>query len=141
MIPQEELDKYRLEMIEEENKRFEEWNKVKEELKDLIEPKYFDFAESQETYFSEGYVNIIEVEERKQGYSKYPHCREFGTSDTRLYMKHNDYIETIDGKSKYEGEEVEYWVWQMTGYLGDDYSGFLLLPMLDGRYWKVAYSC
>jgi hypothetical protein len=141
MIPQEELDNYRLEMIKEDEQRVEDWNKVKEELKDLIEPKYFDFAESQETYSSEGYVNIIEVKERNQGYKNYPHCREFGTSDTRLYMKHDDYVETMDGKSKYEGEAVEYWVWQMTGYICDSYSGFLLLPMLDGRYWKIAYSC
>lgn len=141
MIDESELKDMALEIQIEREQRVADWNKVKEDLKDLIEPKYFDFAETNETYYSEGFVNIIEVKERNQGYKNYPHCREFGTSDTRVYMKHDDNLETLDDKSKYEGERVEYWVWQMTGYSCDDYSGFLLLPMLDGRYWKIAYSC
>ena len=57
-------------------------------------------------------------------------------------MHGTDTIETLNEDSKYEGEEIEYYVWQTTGYMGDDYSGFLLLPLLDGkRFWKVGYSC
>lgn len=30
-------------------------------------------------------------------------------------------------------------VYQTTGYCEDDYSGFILLPMKDGKYWKIRY--
>jgi|SRR5690606_37305225 len=138
---EEELKEILLEINREEENRITEWSKAKEEIRDLIHPKYFDFAEDHETYESEGIVSIVEVEDRKMGYKSYPHCRELDTNDRRLYIKHNDYLETIKGESEYEGEDIEYWVWQTTGYCGDDYSGYLLLPMLDGRYWKINYSC
>jgi hypothetical protein len=34
-----------------------------------------------------------------------------------------------------------YYVWQTVGYWGDDYSGFMLFPLNDGRYFKVSFSC
>lgn len=126
-------------MREEYEKQESEWIKTKEELTDIIEPKYFDFVEGHESYISNGYVNIIETKERISGYSHYSHCRV--SNDSLLYIKHNIELETENSDSKYEGSDIEYWVWQTTGYCGDDYSGFLLLPMLDGRYWKVSYTC
>lgn len=115
------------------------WNKVKEELNGLIEPKYFDFAMSNETYYSEG---IVEIEIFKPKHTSYPnseHCKE----GNKTYIKTKTEIECFDFESEYEGETVEYWVWQTTtGMEGDSYSGFLLLPLLDGkRFWKVGYSC
>jgi hypothetical protein len=128
-------------MQEEHEKQVAEWTKAKEELNGLIEPKYFDFAESHESYGSEGIVNIIEVKEKTSRYSAYPLCREFGSNERRIYIHHTTQLETEDEQSKYEGSDIEYWVWQTVGYCEDDYSGFLLLPMLDGRYWKISYSC
>lgn len=119
-----------------------QWEKAKEDLKDLIEPKYFDFIESHESYSDEGIVNIVEVVERTSGYSNYPHCRIFGgEGDSRIYIKHETELETYKRESKYEGSRIEYWVWQTVGYCDDDYSGYLLLPMSDGRYWRVSYAC
>ena len=126
-------------MCKEIKERAQEWNKAKEELKGLIEPKYFDFAENYESCKSEGIVNIVEVNEKQRGYEKYQHCRIVDTNDNRLYIKMSTKLETYNKKSKYEGEYIEYWVWQTVGYLGDNYSGFLLLPMLDGRFWKISY--
>lgn len=117
-----------------------EWLKAKNEIYHLIEPKYFEFVEDHDTYFSEGIVNIVEVKEKNLGYNTYPHCREVNTVDKRLYIKHTIQLET-ENESKYNGEEIIYWVWQQTGHLGDDYSGFFLLPLTDGRYWKIGYSC
>lgn len=117
------------------------WNKAKEELQGLIHPKYFDFAESNDTYYSEGIVEIIETEQKRSGYSDKKHCRIKEDKDKLLYIFHTDSLETIE-ESEYEGENIEYYVWQQTGYMGDDYSGYLLLPLLDGkRFWKVGYSC
>lgn len=136
----EQKELYKL-LIAEHKQQEKDWIEAKKELKNLIHPKYFSFAESHESYSNCGIVNIIEVKERKQGYSTYPHCREFGTKDNRLYIKHITELETFDEESKYEGEEIEYWVWQTVGHCEDDFSGFLLLPMKDGRYWKIGYSC
>jgi hypothetical protein len=34
-------------------------------------------------------------------------------------------------------------VWQTNGGYGaeDSYSGFLLFPLKNGKYWKIKYSC
>lgn len=120
----------------------EKWNITKQELHELIHPKYFDFAESNSHFYNEGIVEIYETDERTSGYSTYRHCRVKGASDIYLYVHCTGDIESAhDKESPYEGEEVEYWVWQTVGYAGDDYSGFLLLPMLDGRCWKIGFAC
>lgn len=128
------------EWIKEEIAYREKWETAKTEIKDLIDHKYFSFAEDHNTYYSEGIVEIVETDERNSGYSDYKHCRT-KENDGMLYMHHTSYIETLEGDSQHEGEVIEYWVWQTTGYMGDDYSGFLLLPLKDGRFWKIGYSC
>lgn len=32
-------------------------------------------------------------------------------------------------------------VWQTVGYCEDDYSGYLMFPLKDGRHWLISYSC
>jgi hypothetical protein len=118
-----------------------DWKQAKEQVKDLIEPKYFVFAESNDTYESYGIVEIEETEEKRNGYPNHRCCRVKNVKDYNLYMHTTNEVETYNDDSPYEGEPVEYWVWQTTGYLGDDYSGYLLLPLKDGRYWKIGYSC
>jgi hypothetical protein len=133
-----EEQRYFLEMHEHHNKLNERWDKAKEELSGLIDPKYFDFAESQEYYDTIGIVEIERFKPERTNYPDHEHCKEDGMT----YIKTTGEIECYYFESKYEGERVEYWVWQTTGYLEDDYSGFLLLPLLDGkRFWKVSYSC
>lgn len=118
----------------------EKWNKAKKELQGLIHPKYFDFAENNETYYSDGIVEIQEIS-AKPNYPNRKYCKIKNGGDGGAYEHNTDNIEMYDKESQYEGEPVEYWVWQTTGYCEDDYSGFLLLPLLDGRFWKVGYSC
>lgn len=119
------------------------WQQAKEDLKGLIHPKYFVFAESHDTYFSEGIVEINETDEKQRGYSdSQRNCRIKDEEHSLLYMHNTGEVECFYGEeSEYEGEPVEYWCWQRTGIMGDDYSGYLLLPMNDGRYWKISYSC
>lgn len=125
-----------------EKEEQEKWNKAKEDLNGLIHPKYFDFAEDNDSYNSEGIVEIELTDDKETNYPNQQFCRIKGTGYSRLFMYATDTLETIDETSEYEGEEIEWWVWQQTGILGDDYSGWLLLPLLDGkRYWKVNYSC
>lgn len=141
MITKEEEKEMHEHWMQAQDELEQKWNKAKEELKDLIHPKYFDFAENNDTFYSCGVVEIVETNERTNGYRNKRHCKINDEEDLKLYLHGTDNIESYGEESKYEGEEVEYWVWQTTGYCEDDYSGFLLLPMLDGRFWKVAYSC
>ena len=77
-------------------------------------------------------LSIVEIQltdEREPGYKSYPHCRIKNEENSKLYMKQDD--ELIG----------HYWVWQTTGYLGDDFSGYLLIPLRNNKYLKVSYSC
>ncbi|MGK0174076.1 MAG: hypothetical protein ACI9AT_000439 [Ulvibacter sp.] len=140
MITQEEKDQMYKDWSAEMDAIKANWDQAKNDLKGLIHPKYFDFAEDNESFASEGIVKIVLTDEKKSGYPNYPCCRVLGELGF-LYMSHSDALETIEEESKYEEESINYYVWQTVGYSGDDYSGYLLLPMNDGRYWKVSYSC
>jgi hypothetical protein len=139
MLTKEQEKEYHDAMDKYHNEMDAKWNKAKEELNGLIEPKYFDFAMSNETYYSEGIVEIVKFKPQYTSYPNSEHCKEGGLT----YIKTTNEIECYDFDSEYEGKTVEYWVWQTTnGMEGDSYSGFLLLPLLDGkRFWKVGYSC
>jgi hypothetical protein len=129
------------EMFALENEQKQKWEQAKQELQGLIEPKYFTYAEINERYSSEGVFEIEETDKRNSGYENYRHCTVKDWQDNRLFMHNTTSIETLDGDSEHEGQRVEGWVWQQTGYLGDDFYGYLLLPMLNGKYWMVCYSC
>ena len=78
-----------------------------------------------------GIVEIYEVDEKSNGYSNYQHVR-IKNDDNLLYLKTEcDEVKGIN----------HYYVWQTTGYLGDDYSGIMLFPLNDGTYFKVSYNC
>ena len=144
MLTKEEEKQMCDELIAYENERKEGWNKVKEELSDLIHPKYFDFIETMESYHSEGVVEINEVEDKQNGYSNSQrNCRIKGEGYSGLYMYTTSGVEYMYGEEgDYEGEFVEYWVNQWsTGIEGDSYAGFLLIPLSNGTFWKVGYSC
>lgn len=34
-----------------------------------------------------------------------------------------------------------YCIWQTCGIMGDDYYGYLLFPLKNGKYFKVNYAC
>lgn len=144
MISKEQEAQMYEEMMAYDKDRQEKWNKAKEDLKDLIHPKYFDFMENHDSYHSEGIVEMYEVDEKQSGYSdSQRNCRIKGDGYSGLYMHTCGEVENMYGEeSIHEGEPVEYWVNQWsTGMEGDSYAGFLLLPLNNGKYWKVGYSC
>lgn len=47
--------------------------------------------------------------------------------------------EKVKTRTFYSNMRITYLVRQTCGYLGDDYAGYLLFPMKDGRYYKVEY--
>lgn len=76
-------------------------------------------------------VELEQTEDREPCYKDYPHCRIKGDESRRLYLR-------MDREEPFG----HYYVWQTTGYMGDDYSGWLLFPLPeDGKYLQVSYSC
>lgn len=144
MITKEEEKQMYEEMMAYEKEHQDKWNKAKDDLKELIHLKYFDFMENHDSYNSEGIVEIYEVDDKQNGYGlSQRNCRIVGDKFSGLFMHTTSEVEYMYGEEgNYEGEPVEYWVKQWsTGMECDSYSGFLLLPLNDGKYWKVGYSC
>lgn len=134
-------DKHGKEMAESDRKLKADWEKAKEEVKHLIHQKYFDFIENHESYSSEGIFDIQLTDHRASRHPNNQACLVKNWNDKRLFVHHTNYIESFDIESEYEGEEVEYFVWQETGMLGDDFYGYLLLPLSNGKFWMVNYAC
>lgn len=75
-------------------------------------------------------VELYEVEEKNSGYSSYQHGRIKDDKYDFLYMKQNvddEYSHIIDHE----------YVWQS----GDDYSGYMLYPLNNGKHIKIYYNC
>ncbi len=92
-----------------------------------------DYLDGNDWWRSIGYV---EVEK-----SDYKNC---------FYPSHDFYIEkNVDKILHYmrqdDNEENTFHslVWQQDGGYGaeDSYSGFVLFPLTDGRYWKIKFEC
>lgn len=140
-MDEEFLDEIYKEMIAEEKEHERKWTQAKSGIDGLIHPKYFDFVEDNDGYCSNGVVEIELTDQKQRGY-KNQCCKIKDERFSHLYMHHSAKLETLSGASDFEGDKIEYWVWQITGPLGDDFSGSLLLPLLDGkRFWHVSYSC
>jgi len=83
-------------------------------------------------WMPEGIVEIVLTDEKRSGYSTYQHARIKDDKERFLYMKTSfDEVRKID----------HYYVWQTTGCCEDDYSGYLLFPLSNGKYFKITYSC
>ena len=116
------------ECIEAENKRLQERDSWKEKLKGLIKVKklWRELEEENDSWWIEGIVELRLTDEKKEGYSKDYQCARIKGENGYLYTD-------WDGNGIFN--------WQQTGYLGDDYSGYLLHPLKNGKYLKVSYSC
>ena len=110
-----------------------EWENKLQGLIPKLEILFEWLNENHDCWMPIGIVEIYDADEKRSGYSTYQHVRIKNDKDKLLYMKQDE-----------DEEEVgvnHFCVWQTTGYIEDDYSGFLLLPLSDGKYFKVSYSC
>ena len=94
MTEEELMDKSFDDLIEYEDNLKKEWEKAKKELKDIVHSKYFDFVEDNETYSSEGLVNIEKTDDKVHGYPKGECCKIKG--EYKLYLKTKMYLETLE---------------------------------------------
>ena len=114
-------------------------NRYRRYLKSLIYvPSLYKYLDQHDGWMPEAIVDIVLTDEKLSGYASYQHARIVDDEDRLLYMKTQIYA----GEDEYPPHDIDhYYVWQTTGQLGDDYSGYLLFPLKDGRYFKVSYSC
>lgn len=127
------MDEMMNEVWVEMDKYTEERDSWKKELKGLINTKrlWEDMEEFNDYWSILGMVDIELTEEQKHGYPRHQCARIKDDDCKHLYMKTNSDVKYIN----------HYYVWQTTGYLGDDYSGFVLYPLKNERYLKISYSC
>lgn len=122
-------DEKRYELMEENQKE-----EFKIMLKDQINiESLFEYLDDGLYWKPIGIVEIKLTEEKRSRYSGYQHARIIDDEDKLLYMK-----TSTDG----DVEDVEYYyVWQQTGCMEDDFSGYMLFQMNDGKFFKVSYFC
>lgn len=128
------------ELDEVESKLKNEW---KEKLKNLVNVealwKHLNEGDDEDCGLDSWTpVDVVEIkltDEKSSGYASYQHARIIGADDKRLYMKQN--IQSDNNKLGFD----YYYIWQTVGMLGDDYSGFLLYPLNNGKFFKVSYTC
>lgn len=100
----------------------------------------------------------LEIFKSKIDYAEY-HFEDYIDENELSYNEHIGYVDVskikVGDKTRYVvvGEDNIYYtiqdtsfahnfhvlVYQTVGYCEDDYSGFILLPMKDGKYWKIRY--
>jgi len=121
------MDEMMQECWKEDLKRLEERDSWRIKLKGLINTKrlWEEMEEENDNWDIEGIVEIELTDEKKSGYTNYQ-CARIKGEKGYLYML---------------GSDNKCFVWQIVGMMGDDYSGYLLHPLKDGRYLKTSYSC
>lgn len=109
-------------------------NEYKAKLRGLINVAgLFKWLDDGHEWSPESIVEIVMTDEKLSGYQTYQHARIIKDTDKLLYMK-TSFDEGPRGIQYY-------YVWQTSGMLGDDYSGYILFPLNDGKFFKVSYCC
>ena len=108
-------------------------NKFKKELKGLINVTgVFKYLDDNLYWWPEDIVEIELSDKYESGYRDHQHAKVINDKHNKLYMKvPMDEIRNVD----------HYYVWQTCGYMGDDYSGWMLFPLKNGKYFRVYYNC
>lgn len=95
----------------------------------------FDFSFEEGKYYHIGYCEIEECPEYKNNWYPSYSFYKIAKNDANKYNLEDLYF--MKSNEKYN---FHYLVWQKTGFLGDDYYGYLLLPLKNNKYWIIQYS-
>lgn len=103
----------------------------KAKLKDLINTDSLYEHLDEHSWMPEEIVEIKLTDDKRNGYGNTQCARISSHPDRLIYLKTTeDEVEGID----------HYYVCQQCHY-EDSYSGYMLFPLSDGRFFKVSYSC
>lgn len=64
-----------------------------------------------------------------------------GVVEVEEYEENGQTYGKVEGDKFIYTKQDEVFIKQWTGYLGDDYSGYLLKPLNGTKYVKISYSC
>ena len=96
----------------------------------LLEDNDFELEDFFENNYSHiGYCHIKEIEYRNAFHP-----------NIKCYKIVEDDLNIDKVFERYDDVDFHYLVYQTCGYLDDDYSGYLLFPMKDDKYWVVSFS-
>lgn len=126
------------EYLKEERSKFE---KALEVYKDNCIVPFEDIEDLDVMDFGHGNFLHIGYCTVKKYYRKHP-CRdnfEYFEIDN-LESDIDDIFKFIVFKKQHECDNFDILLWQQVGCCDDDYSGCILFPMKDGRYWIVNFS-
>lgn len=90
------------------------------------------------TYSHIGYCTIKKIDYKNCFYPKndfYVITQIYGNKDIKEISTHKFMMQNDDIKEGFHNL-----VWQTCGYCEDDYSGYLLFPLNDGRYWLISFN-
>ena len=108
----------------------EKKEKFKEQLRSLLNVDLvWNFLNDNDNWEPEGSIDIKIIEGKENG----RHIAIDLSEPTRKFERQDEHPE--------EAGVDHVYCWQTNGYLGDDYSGWMLFPLSNGRYFRVSYSC
>ena len=125
--------------LETEMNQFFDEMKIEDERNAALNAKAIEFVKSNINYDFD-LINLDDVDWNHVGYVEV----EKSTWKSGAYPSYDFYTEK-GGNMQYmkqdDDGEFHNMVWQTTGHCEDDYSGFQLFPLSNGKYWKVSYYC
>jgi hypothetical protein len=133
MEPEYDYSKEWAEIAETENKHWKEIQHKKDAYKESLRPilnvdKVYDYL-NEMSWEPEGLVHVRIIKKEPTG----RHIAIDVEEKNRQFTRQDEDVE--------ESGVDHVYCWQTGGYTGDDYSGWLLIPLSDGRYFRVNYSC
>ena len=113
-------------------------NGYKKQLRGLINVSgLFRNLDENDNWYPIGIFSIEETDYKSHHYPNHVFAKII--DDESDGEKWNQYMKTID--SEIRGIDHYYVIQWTTGMEGDSFSGYLLYPLKNGKYFKVSYSC
>ena len=140
--------KYMLSEIEIEEamqKAFQEMAKLEKEIAEKNEKELkfvkqninydFDFIEDILTSIKWEHKRYVEVEKSDYKSCSHPNYDFYTIKNEKMKFMRQNYLDDDNNEVFHE------LIWQTAGVCEDDYSGFILIPLKNGKYWEISYSC
>lgn len=150
-----------LDTLPSEEERFEEFERCMDEYYEYLYKEREKFEKALDYYKENCIIPFEDTEDieilnfEDDEFFHIGYCKVEKTDYKNHWYKNAEYFRVIgfegDSNSKdsfkflhfmkvNEGDNFHTLVWQQTGPCEDDYSGYILYPMKDGRYWVVSFS-
>lgn len=142
-----EWEKAMDELIQYENAEYEKFRKNLKHYLANRKPSqpvkaFKEFLEGNTCSQHIGYVDVYEYDDKGERFQRTGFDRKLykvTEESAKELPELEGLIFTAETDDDYGRKPIEYLCWQ-TCYWEDDYRGYLLFPMQDGRYWCIYYT-